>query len=280
VASADVLPAEPPSLWLKNHRETTLWAGPEGTAAQTGRIRQWSLFEVLGPGQNGRLPVRFPGNGEVPPGRGWVDERDVGQAAPPARSQLPQGYPFTADGAALRVHVPYRSQLDGSDSQSANCGPASAGMLLSAYGVEVPTLELRQQMLRLMGVWGNETGVYIETIAQVLERYGVRTADLWTGGPVRSYRRWALDDARAHLRAGHPVVVQVRYRLLPEREDYPDADDHYVILTGLLGDSFLYNDPIDKEGPGFDRVITAEQLQNAWYRSSEPRAAFAVLGKR
>jgi len=46
------------------------------------------------------------------------------------------------------------------------------------------------------------------------------------------------------------------------------------VVTGILGDSFLYNDPID-DGPGYGRMIRGEQLRRAMGASDFPFAAFA-----
>ena len=40
------------------------------------------------------------------------------------------------------------------------------------------------------------------------------------------------------------MIVQVVYRGLPGREDSGYWGDHYIVITGLMGDQFLYNDPI------------------------------------
>jgi hypothetical protein len=76
------------------------------------------------------------------------------------------------------------------------------------------------------------------------------------------------------------VVVQVVYRGLPGRADSAYYGDHYIVVTGLVGDQFLYNDPIGGpiEGPGWDRVMSAAQLQRAMNASDRPytHTAFAV----
>ena len=47
-----------------------------------------------------------------------------------------------------------------------------------------------------------------------------------------------------------------------------------MLVSGLLGDAFLYNDPLARppEGPGWDRLITAAQLQRAMDASHRPYA--------
>ena len=53
-----------------------------------------------------------------------------------------------------------------------------------------------------------------------------------------------------------------------------------LILTGLSGESFLYNDPLDSDGPGADRLMTAAQLDAAMNASDQryAHAAFALAG--
>jgi hypothetical protein len=51
--------------------------------------------------------------------------------------------------------------------------------------------------------------------------------------------------------------------------------DHYIVITGVSGEYFLYNDPID-DGPGYGRLIHAEQLRRAMAASDFPMAAFAT----
>lgn len=266
-----------PSPWVATRRATGLWSGPDGNATLFTLLQDGQKLEVLGRSPGGRLLVRFPGDGTYRrPGVGWVQESDVRPIAPPPRGQLPWGYPANTSAEAVHLQVPYRSQLDGSLWAGANCGPASAGMILDYFGRHVETQELRDLANQIQGVYSPNTGVAIEVLQEILERYGLRGMGLMDGGELR---RWTLEEVRAHLRAGHLVVPQLRYNLLPNREDYPDPDDHYVVITGYYEDSFFYNDPIDKDGIGYDRILSAKELERAWARSDFPFAAFAVTAR-
>jgi hypothetical protein len=68
---------------------------------------------------------------------------------------------------------------------------------------------------------------------------------------------------------------------LPGREDSGYYGDHYIIITGLLGDNFLYNDPIGgsaaHEGPGYDRLMSSTQLRRAM-RASDTGYQFSAFG--
>src|SRR5687767_290763 len=56
--------------------------------------------------------------------------------------------------SAVRLPIPYRTQLDGSAYQSANCGPASVGMVLQAFGKYLPTTDIRRAANRMQGTTG------------------------------------------------------------------------------------------------------------------------------
>ena len=51
------------------------------------------------------------------------------------------------DAGAIRIQVPYHSQLDGTPWAEANCGPTSLSMALEALGVKRSSAELRAQAL-------------------------------------------------------------------------------------------------------------------------------------
>lgn len=178
-----------------------------------------------------------------------------------------------ADGADVRLAVPYRSQLDGTPYARANCGPTSVAMVLAAFGIERRTHDLRLRANQLQGTWGYNDGVAIEHLATIVREHGLQVYGLWEG---EGFHRWTLDEARAALRAGRPVIPQVWYRALPGRWTSPYQFDHYIVLVGTVGEDFLYHDPIDEDHPGAYRTISAEQLTKAWRSSDVPWAAFAV----
>jgi uncharacterized protein YvpB len=173
-----------------------------------------------------------------------------------------------------RLAVPYRSQLDGNPYQDADCGPTSMAMVLEYYGRRVPTRDLRAIVNQLQGTAGVfDAGSTIESLAEVAQRNGLRPLDLAADGKLR---RWSLDDVRRQLDAGRPIVPQLWYRGLPDRANRPYDGDHYVVLTGYGPDEVVYNDPIDKDGPGANRRMSWAQLDRAWRNSDFPYAAFAI----
>jgi hypothetical protein len=233
------------------------------------------------PGDQGtRLKVRLPGDGrQVPPSEGWIDAGAVARAGAPG--VLPWAYPAVLS-ASVRMAVPYRTQLDGSPYASANCGPTVLGMVLEAFGRNIEPSSVRDQVLDAESFprWDNDAGSYIWALATVAEANGIHTYGLYDDAAEQQFHRWTTDEIRDSVAQGRPVVVQVVYRGLPGRAASAYSGDHYIVVTGLVGDQFLYNDPIGGpiEGPGWDRVISPAQLQRAMNASDRPysHTAFAV----
>jgi hypothetical protein len=205
-----------------------------------------------------------------------VNASDLDAGRAPQTRELAQAYPADTAMNIAHVFAPYRSQLDGSPYAEANCGPTAIGMALDAFGISVSSRQLRAQALDVQHMYGNGVGTLLTALAQVVEDNGLQTLDLRdnSGGLTR----WSLDQIRAHVNAGHPVVVQVRYRYLPGRGGAYYFGDHYILVTGVVGDGFLYNDPIDIDGLGWDRVISGPALRTAMNASAAQYAyaAFAV----
>lgn len=255
---------------------TILRAGPHAGARDAGALPRGTYVEVLGV-QDGWTRVLYLGDGrDAGPLTGWLPSTMLLPTdVEPARIAR-----FLATADLLRqrpevwLKVPYLSQLDGSPWAAANCGPTSVAMLLAAHGLTASPAEVRRQVMALQGTPNcQDCGSFIEALAGAAETYGLRALDLQA--PDGKLRRWRLEDLRAALRANHPVIPQVKFRLLPGREDALYRGDHYIVLTGIVGDAFLYNDPID-DGPGYGRVISGEQLLRAMGASDFPYAAFAA----
>jgi hypothetical protein len=236
-------------------------------------------MEVIGPEfvQGRRVHVRLPGDGrQVPPAQGWIDAEALARANPPSFTQVPRAYPAIL-AADVRLKVPYRTQLDGSDYEGANCGPTTLGMALEAFGLNVAQPDLRNEVLvsEEFSPDDVDAGSYIWALARVAQSRGLRTHGLYESDG-ETLHRWSVDEVRANVRAGRPVIAQVVYRGLPGREDSGYYGDHYVVITGLMGDDFIYNDPIGgvaaRESPGWDRVMSAEELGRAMRASDRPFA--------
>jgi hypothetical protein len=155
-------------------------------------------------------------------------------------------------------------------------------MALESFGLNLAPPDLRGEVLNAEAFDPTDTdaGAFIWALAQVAQSYGLRAHGLYEGDD-EALHRWTVDEIRDSVRQNHPVIVQVVYRGLPGREDSAYYGDHYVIITGLLANDFLYNDPIGgpsaHEAPGYDRLITPAQLRHAM-RASDTGYAYSAFG--
>jgi hypothetical protein len=175
------------------------------------------------------------------------------------------------------LRVPYRSQLDGSTYADANCGPTSLGMALDAIGKRDTPESLRTAVLQFQDMNRcDDCGTFIQHLAKVAEMRGAATFGLRDA--PEQFHRWSLDEIRQQIRQQRVVIPQVKFRLLPGRARSPFGGDHYIVLVGLAGNNFIYNDPVDSDGRGYGRLITADQLEQAMSGATGEfaRAAFAV----
>ncbi len=284
VKASDVGAVSTPMPWLSTTHAATLWKMGSG-AGRGLDLPAETRLEIVGPDwESGkRIHVRLPGNGgSVPPSEGWIEAADATRAVTPAASQLPAAYPLNVQ-AAVRLPIQYRTQLDGTPYAEANCGPASLGMAMSVFGVNVPLGPLREQVLvaQDMNPSDADSGSFVWALGSVAESYGLQAVSLYESDG-QTLHRWTVDDVRQQVKQGRPVVLQARYRALPGHEDIAYYGDHFVVVTGLVGDNFLYDDPIPSSGskakPGWDRVMTPAQLDLAMNASDQDFAytGFAV----
>jgi hypothetical protein len=193
----------------------------------------------------------------------------------------------------VRIHVPYRTQLDGSDYAGSNCGPTVLGMALEVFGVNLMPSVLRGDVLvsEAFDPTDTDAGSYIWALARVAQSHGLGVHGLYDDGgganadtataAAVGLHRWSLDEIRDSVQQKRPVIAQVVYRGLPGREDSAYSGDHYIVITGLVGEDFLYNDPIGgpnaNEAPGYDRLMTPTQLRRAM-RASDTPYAYTAFG--
>ena len=174
-----------------------------------------------------------------------------------------------------KVAVPWRTQLDGSRFAGSNCGPASLGMILDAFGTSKPTDNLRYRTHTYQGTWGSYTGTALQHIARVADDFGVPTRGLYDGS---RFRAWTIAELREEVASGHPVMILVKYRMLPGHEGSRAGDDHYVVLWDVDGDHFVYNDPaFTRSRDGYGRRISGTALERATRATSIPGQAVAFL---
>lgn len=272
VSVADIGLAGPPPRFVIAKSDLALWDAPDGSSNRVATAPQLATFRLAGPERDGRLAVRL--DGDESRAIGWVDRDAVAPATAPLERDVPLGDTYSPFRNEVRLDVPYRTQLDGSLSALSNCGPASVGMVLEAFGIWVPTAGTRALALRQMGISSPFSGTTLESLRSVAESHGLVGLELHENG---RYRRWTLDDVRNHVRAGQPVIPQLRYRMMPGRGWTWTTTDHYVVISGLVGDDFIINDPIPEGGKG-ERVISAEDLDRAWRSSDFPYAGLAIAG--
>jgi LysM repeat protein len=265
--------------WLSTLHGTGLLKTADRGSTLLHALPGGARLERLDGFKNGRIQVRDPGDGKTRQAMtGWVSAVDVDLGRGPAARELPQAYPLDTAMDISHVFAPYRSQLDGAPFAEANCGPTALGMALDAFGLDIAPRELRAEALEAQHMYGNGVGTLITALAQVVQEHGLSALDL--RDEDGNLRHWGLDDIRAHIQAGHPVIVQVRYRSLPGRGGAYYFGDHYILVTGIVGDGFLYNDPIDIDGLGWDRTISGGALRVAMNASDQRYAYTAVAVAR
>lgn len=253
-------------------QDARLWSSDGADAQPVASVPRLATLEMAGPERNGRVAVKLADSSTSDGRMAWMDWQAVTVSRSPTDREVPIAQAFSPFASVARLDVPYRTQLDGSISSAANCGPTSVSMAIESFGIFVPTAQARALANRAMGVYDPFGGTTLEALRSVAEASGLQGLDLFQDG---KYRRWTLDDVRTHLRAGHPVIPELRYRLMPGREWVWVSYDHYVVITGMVGDDFIINDPIGLDGHG-ERVLTAAQLQRAWMNSDNPGAAVAI----
>jgi len=283
VRAADVGAVGAPPVWIASTSPTALWADAT-SRSRTADVAAGKVWMEVLPGEpvaGTRIHVRTPGDGRsTPPAQGWVEAADVARIDPPGLGALPWAFPADLN-AQVRILVPYWTQLDGSDYATANCGPTTLGMALESLGVRLDPRSVRSEVLVAQDDVASDdgSGSYIWALARVARDHSARVLGLYEDDGV-TLHHWTVDDVRRQVAAGHPVIAQVRYRLLPRRGDSGYYEDHYVVVTGLVGDNVLYNDPIGGpsagEGPGWDRVMTADELGRAM-NASDSRFAYAAF---
>ena len=191
----------------------------------------------------------------------------------PGRSSPSQVEPTRTDGAYW-LGVPFISQLDGSTYADVNCGPASTAMVLAAFGVQLPPSQIRGYVNSISGVWGRDQGTSLDHLSRVVQEAGLEVSGLH--GEAGGYRRWSTDLLREQIEAGRPVVTLVKYRALPGHAAARVNWDHYIVITGLAGNDFIYNDAAYASSHGYGLLISPRDLEQAWDYSSIPRHGMAV----
>ena len=175
-------------------------------------------------------------------------------------------------GTSVLLPVPFRTQIDGTNFSLVNCGPASLSMVLAAFGLDVDPPSIRDYLNYRIGNYDTEQGTSLYVLANIAREAGLNTFGSSRGG----LEGWTLDDVRRQVTAGNPVITLTKYRRLPGRAGAVTDFDHYVVITGLAGDDFIYNDGAYASDYGRNLIIGPDQLEQAWADSSNPRHAVAM----
>lgn len=197
----------------------------------------------------------------------------VASAAPPVRDDW-----YRAAARRTLAEPVYRTQRDGSRYAISNCGPASLGMVLDAYGDTYSTLDLRQMTHTYQGTWPGRGGTALQYMAQVAEDFSVPVHGLYDAdADGQTFHRWSIDDVAAQLQQGRWVIPLVRYNLLPGHETTGVRTGHYIVLYAIDARGFTYDDPAyDPVEEGAGRWISREQLDQAMDPVLVPRQAMAL----
>jgi hypothetical protein len=170
--------------------------------------------------------------------------------------------------------VPFRSQIDGGNFQYVNCGPASLTMVLAGFGLDVGPSQVREYLNSLIDNFDTGLGTSLDVLSRIGKDAGLTPMDLYSN--AGGYRNWATDAVRWHVQQGHPVITLVKYRNLPGHTRSMSEFDHYIVISGLTPNGFIYNDAAFATTLGYGLEITDVELQYAWENSSIPHHALAM----
>ena len=158
--------------------------------------------------------------------------------------------------------APSYSQFDGSFWQSSNCGPTALSMALGAIGISADQISLRRLANDQMDSYGSAQGMSWEALVSAAQSSGAGTKGLVGGN---GYRSWAVEDLKRELALGHPVLLLLRYRLMPDHYGSSYYGDHYVVSLGFdQNGNLVYNDPAGTVAHGDRRRLSPAELDDAW----------------
>ena len=71
------------------------------------------------------------------------------------------------------------------------------------------------------------------------------------------------------------MILQLRYRMMLGRSWTWTTTDHYVVISGLVGNDFIIDNPTPEDGIG-ERLTSVADLDRAWRSSDFPYVGFAI----
>jgi len=147
-------------------------------------------------------------------------------------------------------------------------------MVLAAFGLEVGPSQVRDYLNSLIDNYNTDLGTSLDVLARIARQAGLTPMDLYSdhGG----YRNWSTEAVRWHVQQGRPVITLVKYRDLPGHGSSLSEFDHYIVISGLTPNGFIYNDAAFSTTLGYGLEISDVELQYAWENSSIPHHALAL----
>jgi hypothetical protein len=147
-------------------------------------------------------------------------------------------------------------------------------MVLAGFGLEVGPSQVRDYLNNLIDNYDTDLGTSLDALSRISREAGLTPMDLYSdhGG----YRNWSTDAVRWHIEQGHPVITLVKYRNLPGHTSSLSQFDHYIVISGLTPNGFIYNDAAFATTLGYGLEISDVELEYAWDNSSIPHHAVAL----
>lgn len=191
-----------------------------------------------------------------------TDDGVVTRALGPCSAPTPPALPAV-------LLAPYHSQFDGTAYAETNCGPTALSMALGALNINVDQQTLRRLANVQLGTSNPNSGTTWASLAYAAQAMGAKVNGPYQGQGA-SRRSWTIDDLKGELAQGHPVLLLVKYRLLPGNAQSPFGEDHFIVALGVdQSGNFVYNDPAFHNSAGAHRTITPAQLTTAWSNTIE-----------
>jgi hypothetical protein len=178
-----------------------------------------------------------------------------------------------------RTAVPYMTQFDGTPWEGSNCGIASIAMVLGAFDVTLPTVQVRKSIIAMTGDRSYDAGVAWEPLMRMAWRHNFPVNGPYNDNDrSHGYRRWFLEELDAESRLGRPSILLVHYRSLPGHESATWWGDHYVVFLGLTADgNVIYHDPAFRGSQGAYRVTDRATFERAWTNTASRQVRAAIV---
>ena len=130
--------------------------------------------------------------------------------------------------------------------------PPHSHFAIAGFGLEVGPSQVRDYLNSLIDNFDTDLGTSLDVLSNISKQAGLTPMDLYSdkGG----YRNWSTDAVRWHVQQGHPVITLVKYRNLPGHTSSISEFDHYIVISGLTPNGFIYNDAIVAVEPEVERA--------------------------